>query len=104
MITSRKWNRICVSYDFQKNQAQVAFSGKVSDLVVDPETRPNMNGGEEELVRNIFCFKNFHYLGKFDNNIITAANTSDLIVIVGRYPFDNNPFIGTIADINVWSR
>ena len=55
-------------------------------------------------MRNIFCFKYFHYLGKFDNNIITAANTSDMIVIVGRYPFDKNPFIGTIADINVWSR
>ena len=81
----RKWTRLCVSYDFQKNQAQVAFGGKVSDLIVDPETRPNMNG-------------------RFDNNIITAANTSEMIVIVGRYPFDKNPFIGIIAGINLWSR
>ena len=43
-------------------------------------------------------------LGRFDNNIITGANTSELIVILGRYHFDKNPFIGTIADINVWSR
>ena len=58
IITCRKWNRLCVSYDFQKNQAQVAFSGKVSELIVDPETLPNMNGEveAEEFVINIFCF------------------------------------------------
>ena len=43
-------------------------------------------------------------LGRFDNKIITGANTSELIVILGRYPFDKNPYIGTIADINLWSR
>ena len=54
----RKWNRLCVSYDFQKNQAQVAFGGKVSELIVNPKTVPNMNGEveAEEFVRNIFCF------------------------------------------------
>ena len=46
----------------------------------------------------------FPILGRFDNNIITRANTSELIVILGRYFFDRNPYIGTIADINVWSR
>ena len=46
----------------------------------------------------------FPILGRIDNNIITAANTSELIVIVGRFPFDKNPYIGTMADINVWSR
>ena len=46
----------------------------------------------------------FPILGRFDNNIITGANTSELIVILGRYPFDKNPYIGTIANINVWSR
>ena len=61
MILCRKWNRLCVSYDFQKNQAQVAFSGAVSELIVDPETRPNMNGREEEFVRNILCFEYFQY-------------------------------------------
>ena len=48
IITCRKWNRLCVSYDFQKNQAQVAFGGTVSQLIVDPETNPNMNGEEEK--------------------------------------------------------
>ena len=43
-------------------------------------------------------------LGRIDNNIITGANTSELIVIVGNYPFDKNPLIGSMADINVWSR
>ena len=47
----------------------------------------------------------FPMLGRFDNNIITgAATTSELILIVGRYSFDKTPNIGTIADINVWSR
>ena len=43
-------------------------------------------------------------LGSFDNKIISGANTSELILILGRYPFDKNPYIGTIADVNVWSR
>ena len=55
IITSRKWNRLCVSYDFQKNQAQVAFSGTVSELIIDPETGKNMNGWDEEFLRQIFC-------------------------------------------------
>ena len=62
-----------------------------------------MNGLEEKF--KIFSVLNVcNILGRFDNNIITAANTSELIVILGRYPFDKNPYIGTIADINVWSR
>ena len=57
-IFCRKWNRLCFSYDFQKNQAQVAFSGTVSELIIDPDTNPNMNGEEEEeeFFRNIFSF------------------------------------------------
>ena len=46
----------------------------------------------------------FPILGRFDNNIITGANTSELILMLGRYSLDKNPLIGTIADINVWSR
>ena len=76
----------------------------MSDLVIDPETQPNMNGREMEFVLKIFSV-NFYDQGRFDNNIITgAANTSELLVILGRYTFDKNPYIGTIADINVWSR
>ena len=29
----RKWNKICMSYDFEANEAQVAFNGIVSELV-----------------------------------------------------------------------
>ena len=76
----------------------------MSELVIDPETQPNMNGREEEFVLKIFSLLMFPILGRFDNNIITGANTSELLVILGRYPFDKNPYIGTIADINVWSR
>ena len=53
IITSRKWNRLCVSYDFPKNEAQVAFGGKVSTLIVNPETNPNMNGQDEKVLKNI---------------------------------------------------
>ena len=27
-----------------------------------------------------------------------------LVMTLGRYYFDKNPFIGTLADINVWDR
>ena len=44
-------------------------------------------------------------VGKYDGNIITGAgDTEELVLIVGRYSFDKNPFIGIIADINVWDR
>ena len=43
--------------------------------------------------------------GKFDGEIITgAAPDSELFIIVGRYFFDQNPFIGSMADISVWDR
>ena len=38
------WNKICLSYDFGENEARVAFSGEVSDLIRDPVTKPNMQG------------------------------------------------------------
>ena len=38
------WNKFCLSYDFQKNEAQAAFNGQVSDLIKDPETLANMKG------------------------------------------------------------
>ena len=61
LYNCRKWNRLCFSYDFQKNQAQVAFSGKVSELIIDPDTGQNMNGGEEEFVSEIFSGFNVFY-------------------------------------------
>ena len=57
-----------------------------------------------EFDEKCFRFVMFPIIGRFDNNIITAANTSELIVILGRNAFTKNPYIGTIADINVWSR
>ena len=48
-IYNRKWSRFCISYDFLKNEAQLAFSGHVSQLVKDPDTRndDNRNGGND---------------------------------------------------------
>ena len=43
--------------------------------------------------------------GKFDGEIITGASPgSELFIILGRYFFDKNPFIGSMADISVWNR
>ena len=82
----RKWSRFCVSYDFAKNQAQVAFNGKVSNLVENPKTMPN-------------------FFGTFDANIITNASVgTQMVVVVGRYSFDKNPWIGYMAGINAWNR
>ena len=43
--------------------------------------------------------------GKYDGNMLTGAGEgAKLILIVGWYHFDHNPFIGTMAEINVWNR
>ena len=43
--------------------------------------------------------------GRYDGNILTGAGDSEqLVLIVGRYSFDKNPFIGVIADLSVWDR
>ena len=41
----RMWNKFCISYDFEKNEAQAAFSGQVTKLISDPATMTNMKGG-----------------------------------------------------------
>ena len=46
----RKWNKFCISFDFEKNEAQTAFNGRVSTLVRDPRTSPNMKGKSAGLV------------------------------------------------------
>lgn len=82
----RMWNRFCLSYDFEKNEAQAAFNGQVSDLIRDPVTLANMKG-------------------RYDGNILTGAGErEEMLLIVGRYSFDKNPFIGVIADLSVWDR
>ena len=81
-----KWSRMCISYNFELNEAQAAFNGKVSALKKNPETLPN-------------------YLNSWDANIITKASSgSELVLIVGRYAFDKNPVIGSMANINAWDK
>ena len=82
----RKWIKICISLDFLENKAQVGLNGHVSSLITDPDTKPNM-------------------MGRFDGGIITGAVPgTQTILIIGHYAFDGNPVIGTIANVNVWSR
>ena len=82
----RKWSKLCLSYDFQKNEAQAAFNGRVSNVVKNPDS--------------------FNYmLNTFDaKNIADAPPNSQFLLIIGRYYFDENPFIGKMANVNVWSR
>ena len=82
----QKWSKLCISFDFTKNEAQAGINGRVAKFVKDPDTLPN-------------------YKGKIDGGMLAKENSdSELTFIVGRYGFDKNPFIGTIAGINVWNR
>ena len=81
----RKWSKVCVAYDFEKNEAQAAFNGVVSPLIKNPETKIKI------------------YNGTWDAGIITRAQpNSEMIIIVGRYSWDKNPLIGYLANVNVW--
>ena len=82
----RKWSKLCVSYDFEKNEARAAFNGKVSNLVKNPETAVQMQGT---------------YDGR---NIVDAPPNARFLLIIGRYWYDENPFIGSMANVNMWSR
>ena len=80
----RKWSKVCIAYDFEKNEGQAAFNGVVSAFIKNPKTLPNYNG-------------------TFDAGIIKNSKAnSDMFIIIGRYSFDKNPFIGYLANINVW--
>ena len=82
----RKWSKLCVSYDFEKNEARVGFNGKVSDLVQNPKAPDYMKGS-------------------FDGrNIRDAPPNAQFLLILGRYYYDENPFIGSMANVNMWSR
>ena len=55
------------------------------------------------LLRNPDTNPNYH--GKWDDSIISGSKPGTKLVIkVGRYGFDKNPFIGYIANINAWDR
>ena len=82
----RKWSRFCISYNFERNEAQAAFNGIVTELKKDPETSPNYNG-------------------TWDAHMISKASAnSEMVIIIGRYGFDKNPFIGYYANVNAWDR
>ena len=55
-------------------------------LISDPDTDVNMKG-------------------RFDANIIRgAAPGAQIILIIGHYAYDGAPFIGNMANVNVWDR
>ena len=82
----RKWSKLCVSYDFEKNEARAGYNGRVSELVKNPDTADYMKG-------------------TFDGrSIADAPPNTQFLLILGRYWYDENPFIGSMANVNVWSR
>ena len=46
-----------------------------------------------------------NFFGTFDANIITNASAgTEMVVLLGRYSFDKNPWIGYMAGINAWNQ
>ena len=45
--TYRRWNRLCLSLDFDENEAQVSFNGEVSAMMKDPLPTSNPKGVEK---------------------------------------------------------
>ena len=74
-------------------------------MVRDPDSRNDFYGYGESASAIFVVFSLNFSTGKFDSEIITGAGPdSELFLMFGRYFFDKNPFIGSIADINVWNR
>ena len=100
----RKWNKFCISFDFDKNEAQTAFNGRVSKLIRNPDANPNMKGQSVFYV-NCVVSTPLSFIGSYDAKLISGASpNTQVTLIIGRYAFDKNPFIGIMADINVWDR
>ena len=82
----RKWSKFCMSIDTDRNIVQVALNGEVSTVLKNPQTGSDM-------------------LGRVDGDILRKApKNSQTLLKLGEYAWDGNPFIGTMANINVWDR
>ena len=58
----------------------------MSDLERNPRTSANMRG-------------------RFDGGVLTSALPGvQAVLVVGQYAWDGNPFIGFLANLNVWDR
>ena len=80
----RKWSKFCISIDTDRNIVQVALNGEVSTVLKNPQTGSDM-------------------LGRVDGDILRKApKNSQTLLKLGEYAWDGNPFIGTLANINVW--
>ena len=80
----RKWSKFCLSLDTVKNEVQVAFNGYVSEVMKDPKTASYM-------------------FGRVDGDVLRKApKNSQTVLKLGEYAWDGNPFIGMMANINVW--
>ena len=82
----RKWSKFCIAIDTKRNKVQVALNGRASEVLKDPQTGSYM-------------------LGRVDGDILRKApQNSQTLLKLGEYAWDGNPFIGTMANINVWDR
>ena len=75
-----RWNRICMSFDFMKHEAQGAVNGHVSEKVSNAHAI-----ALEDTVRNETFTPKF------------------MSISIGRYYFDKNPLIGKMVNFNIWN-
>ena len=78
-----KWNKICISFDFLRHEAQGSFNGHLSEKV----SNVHAIALEDTIDTNNKTFK-----PKF------------MSISVGRYYFDKTPLIGKMVNINIWNR
>ena len=77
-----KWNKICMSLDFLRQEGQVAFNGHLSDKVL-----------------NVHTFNLDH---KINNETNTPKMT--MTMSIASFFYDRDPLIGKMANINMWNR
>ena len=76
-----RWNRICLSFDFLRHEAQGALNGQLSEKVT-----------------------NLHAIALEDTVNNETFKAKFMSMSVGRYYFDKNPLIGKMVNINIWNR
>ena len=70
-----QWNKFCISYNFVEHKVQAAFNGQVSNTD-----------------------ENSHTISlAYDEKIGTGRR-----ILIGRYQYDHNPFIGLVANVHAW--
>ena len=79
----RKWNRLCVTFQFKENKMNATLNGLYLKTYNDEKSN----------------------IPKIDFSTITdASHGAQIFFKLGRQVFDLNPMIGLLANIHVWDR